>query len=257
METKSGIQWFLDKCETKIRSNEIVINAPSKIAAEGLRKYARDLSYLAISKGKRRALVYFPGDRNRPYIFPSCLALEEITDLYLNLEFNYCHNKERVLKMVANILTNAEALETLPLRGLVSDEWLKLALSVHQEQCPCFLVSTEFHKNIVFNQAALDLLNAAPKDLLAQSLPKLWVPQNQILPIDYEQKLPPQLTDFNTHLRQQSKLESFVFENWRSNYAEGTAIWTRWTNNIEYVELPSGGNARKMVVLGFEPVSNP
>lgn len=177
------------------------------------------------------------------------------TVLIEGLTVKSTREKDRFLKMTNSaVLANANLLESLPLRGLVSDNWMRLAMSVHQEDKPCFLVSIDFHTNVIFNQAALDLLNATPEQMLVQSLPKLWVPQSQILPVNYERKVPSELTDFNTHLRQQTKLESFVFENWRSNLGEGTATWTRWTDDIEYVELPSGGNARKMVVLGFEVV---
>ena len=257
MTANLEVQWFINRCKMEFAQEEIIVKAPSKLAAEGLRRHAKELSYWALENRKKRVSVYFPGDGNRPYIFPSCLALEKITDLYLELDLVNTYNikaaKKEVLEMIENtLIINANLLESFPLRGLVSDDWMRLAMSVHQEDKPCFLVSIDSHKNVIFNQAALDLLNATPEQMFVQSLPKLWVPQHEILPVDYERKVPSKLTDFNSHLRQQSKLESFVFENWRSNLGEGTATWTRWTDDIEYVELPGGSNARKMVVLGFE-----
>lgn len=138
--------------------------------------------------------------------------------------------------------------------GLVNDGWKRIIDEIYEEQRPCFLVSLDFHRNILFNQAAVDLLNSTPEKLLTKSLPKLWVPPSEIQPVEYDLKPPQKLVDFNSLLRQQSTLRSHRFQNWKENAVSGTAEWVEWTDDISYHELPNGGNARKMVVLGWEPV---
>lgn len=143
------------------------------------------------------------------------------------------------------------------LMGLVDDDWLRLASEIHSENNPCFLVSMDYHRNILFNKAAVDLLHTTPDKLLQKPLPKMWVSQPQ--PIDYYRSLPNALIDFNQALRcnSASYLENFKFQNWKENAEENTAEWVEWRDNIEYKELPNGGHARKMVVLEWSPVSVP
>lgn len=157
------------------------------------------------------------------------------------------------------VFFNPNVLESFPLFGKIDDFWLGMAMEIHQEQKPCFLVSMDLHRNILFNEAAVKLLNTTSEKLLAKSLPKFWVPPQEIQPVDYDANIPQQLTDFNSLLRGNSLLYSHRYEGWREDAQAGTATWGTWVDDIEYKELPLGGNARKMVVLDWisTPSSTP
>lgn len=141
--------------------------------------------------------------------------------------------------------------------GCVSGEWLRIAMAISEEPLPCFLVSMDYHRNIMFNKAALELLHSTPHKLLTKSLPKFWVPKLE--PVDYSEALPTSIVDFNEALRtsSSSRLNNFKFQGWKENAEENTAEWVEWTENVEYVELPNGGHARKMTVWDWREMAIP
>ncbi|AFZ11505.1 hypothetical protein Cri9333_0555 [Crinalium epipsammum PCC 9333] len=145
----------------------------------------------------------------------------------------------------------------LGFNGLINDDWKQVIDEIYAEERPCFLVSMDFHRNILFNQAAVKLLNSTPEKLLTKSLPKLWVPPKEIKPVEYDANPPQRLVDFNSLLRQQSTLLSYRYQNWKDNALENTAQWVEWIDDISYKSLPNGGNARKMVVLDWQPTLVP
>lgn len=197
-------------------------------------------------------VFYFQGKPASPLVNPlvmlSVLASEEVSEFLSTIKPNFTLGEFMNTPLT---FCTPNLVESFPLLGKVDDFWIRIAMEIHQESKPCFLVSMDYHKNILFNEAAVKLLNSTTEKLLTKSLPKFWVPPQEIQPLDYDTIVPQQLTDFNSLLRGQSILRSHRYQGWREDAQAGTAAWGTWVDDVYYKELPLGGNARKMVVLDW------
>ncbi len=142
------------------------------------------------------------------------------------------------------------------LSGLVTDSLLRLQQEVYQSSRPAFLVSINYHRNLIFNQAGLDLLDSTPQQLLKRNLSALWVPPQQLKPVSYQEQPPPHLAEILKLLRQQSELNSFSYLGWR-NQGDERAEWGRWTSDIRVREVAKGHYARLMLHCGWDPLPLP
>jgi len=190
----------------------------------------------------------YDGKPVTPVVNPMSYVLEfnEIEGNYsMNIRNLFLNNENDISGLLVNLVGG--------FNGLINDEWKRIIDEIYAEKNPCFLVSMDFHRNILFNQPAVDLLNSTPEKLLTKSLPKLWIPPTELKPVEYDISPPQRLVDFNGLLRQQSSLSAYRYQSWKENADLNTAEWVEWIDDITYKSLPNGGNARKMLVLDWEP----
>lgn len=143
--------------------------------------------------------------------------------------------------------------EPFMLKGLVTDDWLRLAEEINNEDRPTFLVSMLRHKNVLVNTAACQMMGCSDEELLRRDLAPLWVPPGELKPISYSIQLPPHLDEMHGLLRQQTELLSHSFSNWKPAGDSSDAIWTVWNDDIKFVEV-EGHPYRLMRVNGFDEV---
>lgn len=144
------------------------------------------------------------------------------------------------------------------LGGLDYDTVQKLADEVSRQTKPCFLVSMDRHRNLMCNQAALEMMESSPEELFNKSLAKMWVPPNQLTHINYEVYLPPHLQEFHRLLKQAGTLNDHKYRGWKNNGDDSKSIWVEWCTTISYRGIESYQkvhNCRLMVCSGFEEVS--
>lgn len=137
--------------------------------------------------------------------------------------------------------------------GLITEKLLNLQEEVLNNKRPTFLVSINYHKNLIFNQPGLRLLNCDPKQMLEREIPSLWVPPGKIKPVNYRQQIPPHLDEIIKLLRQQSELSSHSYAAWRTS-GNASAEWGRWTADIKLRDLGGGHFARLMINQGWDSI---
>lgn len=140
------------------------------------------------------------------------------------------------------------------LTGLVQRHLLKIQEEVLESPLPTFLASINFHRNLIFNEAGMKLLNSTPQQMLARSLPSLWVPPGELKPINYDKQIPPYLQEVLALLRQQSELPAHRYWGWKSNGDE-QAEWGQWVADIKLRDLGGGHYARLMVDRDWIPAA--
>jgi PAS domain-containing protein len=139
------------------------------------------------------------------------------------------------------------------LKGLINNQWLRVAEEIMNESRPTFLVSMTQHRNILVNSGACSLMGCTAEELLNRDLTPFWVPPGEVKPISYSVQLPPHLAEFHRLLGQQSELINHNFEGWKITGDNSDAIWVRWNDDIKFVEL-DGNPYRLMRVNGFDEV---
>jgi hypothetical protein len=96
-------------------------------------------------------------------------------------------------------------------------------------------------------------MGCTAEELLSRDLTPFWVPPGEVKPISYSVQLPPHLAEFHRLLGQQSELINHNFEGWKITGDNSDAIWVRWNDDINFVEL-DGNPYRLMRVNGFDEV---
>lgn len=66
--------FFISRCQSSFTDTEIILFAPDKLTAEGIRLGATSVAQWALNQGRQQVVVYWPGC-NKPYQIPALFAI--------------------------------------------------------------------------------------------------------------------------------------------------------------------------------------
>jgi hypothetical protein len=124
----------------------------------------------------------------------------------------------------------------------------KLSESIYGSSQPKALVSIETHKNMLFNDGVVALMEMSPSQLYSADLRLYWRSPEEMTPSAcLSDRLPEQLDLVLRELRQCSVLENKRYSGWKANQ------FGVWTATIEAVQIQNEW-ARLMTTHDFEPI---